>query len=269
MYQTIVQAVLAHAKETPDKLAIGFKKIRITYGELGIQVRAFAQKLQQEFGIEKGDFIMISAVSKPEYIVGYLAVQYLGGVSIPIDKSAKLENILDVYEYAQPKILLADGKVLHEKIRVASLKGVYADCLEIPEEELTVAYQEHSDEELSEILFTTGTTGKPKGTMLSVANIYASTHNTWHGVGMQTDDVVLLPLPLNHSVGMRVTRTIFYIGATLILQNGFTFAQELEKNIEGFHCTGLVSVPASIELVYRQMQDKFAGIMGNLRYMEF
>ena len=46
---------------------------------------------------------MISAVSKPEYIVGYLAVQYLGGVSIPIDKSAKLENILDVYEYAQPK----------------------------------------------------------------------------------------------------------------------------------------------------------------------
>ena len=269
MYQTIVQAVLAHAKETPDKLAIGFKKIHVTYGELGIQVRAFAQKLQQEFGIEKGDFIMISAVSKPEYIVGYLAVQYLGGVSIPIDKSAKLENILDVYEYAQPKILLADGKVLHEKIRVASLKGVYADCLEIPEEELTVAYQEHSDEELSEILFTTGTTGKPKGTMLSVANIYASTHNTWHGVGMQTDDVVLLPLPLNHSVGMRVTRTIFYIGATLILQNGFTFAQELEKNIEGFHCTGLVSVPASIELVYRQMQDKFAGIMGNLRYMEF
>ena len=269
MYQTIVQAVLAHAKETPDKLAIGFKKIRVTYGELGIQVRAFAQKLQQEFGIEKGDFIMISAVSKPEYIVGYLAVQYLGGVSIPIDKSAKLENILDVYEYAQPKILLADGKVLHEKIRVASLKGVYADCLEIPEEELTVAYQERSDEELSEILFTTGTTGKPKGTMLSVANIYASTHNTWHGVGMQADDVVLLPLPLNHSVGMRVTRTIFYIGATLILQNGFTFAQELEKNIEGFHCTGLVSVPASIELVYRQMQDKFAGIMGNLRYMEF
>ena len=96
MYQTIVQAVLAHAKETPDKLAIGFKKIRVTYRELGIQVRAFAQKLQQEFGIEKGDFIMISAVSKPEYIVGYLAVQYLGGVSIPIDKSAKLENILDV-----------------------------------------------------------------------------------------------------------------------------------------------------------------------------
>lgn len=269
MYQTIVQAVLAHAKETPDKLAIGFKKIRVTYGELGVQVQAFAQKLQQEFGIEKGDFIMISAVSKPEYIVGYLAVQYLGGVSIPIDKSAKLENILDVYEYAQPKILLADGKVLHEKIRVASLKGVYADCLEIPEEDLTVAYQEHEDEDLAEILFTTGTTGKPKGTMLSVANIYASTHNTWHGVGMQPDDVVLLPLPLNHSVGMRVTRTIFYIGATLILQNGFTFAQELEKNIEGFHCTGLVSVPASIELVYRQMQDKFAEIMGNLRYMEF
>lgn len=69
----------AHAKETPDKLAIGFKKIRVTYRELGIQVRAFAQKLQQEFGIEKGDFIMISAVSKPEYIVGISGSAYLGG----------------------------------------------------------------------------------------------------------------------------------------------------------------------------------------------
>ena len=269
MYQTVVQAVMAHAEAMPEKLAVAFKKNRVTYGELGVQIRAFAQELQETYGVQKGDFVMLSAVSKPEYIVAYLAVQYLGGVSIPIDKSAKLENILDVYEYAQPKLLLADGKVLQEEIRAVSLKNTYAKCQEITEEELKVTYQERDDKDLAEILFTTGTTGKPKGTMLSVENIYASTHNTWKGVGMQEDDVILLPLPLNHSVGMRVTRTIFYIGATLILQNGFTFAQELEKNIEGFHCTGLVSVPASIELVYRQMQDKFAEIMGNLRYMEF
>lgn len=42
MYQTVVQAVLAHAKETPEKLAIGFKKICVTYGELGVQIQAFA-----------------------------------------------------------------------------------------------------------------------------------------------------------------------------------------------------------------------------------
>lgn len=54
----------------------------------------------------------------------------------------------------------------------------------------------------------------------------------------------------------------------LILQNGFTFARELENNIENFHCTGLVSVPASLEMVYRQMQEKFPEIMGKLRYIE-
>lgn len=268
MYQTIVQAVLAHAKETPEKLAIGFKKIQITYSELERQMRAFAQTLQEKMGIQKGDFVMISGVSKPEYLVAYLAVQYLGGVTVPIDKNGKLESILDVYEYAQPKIVLADGKILQEDIRVASLKGVYAESLNISEEKITIDYQERADEELAEILFTTGTTGKPKGTMLSIGNIYASMHNTWHGVGMQEDDVVLLPLPVNHSLGMRVTRTILYIGGSIVLQNGFTFAQDLEKNIKGFHCTGLVSVPASMDLVYRQMQDKFAEIMGNLRYME-
>ncbi len=85
---------------------------------------------------------------------------------------------------------------------------------------------------------------------------------------MRPDDIVLLPLPLNHSVGMRVLRTTLYIGATLVLQNGFTFAKELENNIAAYHCTGLVSVPASLEVVYRQMQDRFADIIGQLRYLE-
>ncbi len=267
MYRTIVEAILAHAEEQPEKLAVAFKKQQLNYGELSRRVRGLAYLLSDRYQIGKGAFVAIVAVSKPEYVVGWLAIQYLGAVSIPLDKAAKTDAVLEIYDYTKPKLLLIDGRIFGKEISAVSLKELYAqsETASVPPD---FAYQVPEDDCLSEILFTTGTTGKPKGGMLSIGNIYASTHNTWNGVGMQKDDVVLLPLPLNHSVGMRVLRTSLYIGATVILQNGFTFAKELENNIQTYQCTGLVSVPASLEVVCRQMQEKFPQIIGTLRYME-
>lgn len=265
---------MRHGEEMPDKLAVGSKKSRIAYGSLCRQVKSFARKLKDAYQIEAGDRVMLSAVSKPDYVVALLAIQYLGAVSVPLDKAAKAANILEEYAYFEPKLLLTDSRLNgagEADIRKASLKEIYADAARAAEdgEEADLPYQLPEREEVAEILFTTGTTGKPKGVMLTYGNIYASTHNTWNGVGMLPSDRVLIPLPLNHSVGMRVLRTSLYIGASVILQNGFTFAKELETNITEYECTGLVSVPASIEVVYRQMQDQFAGIMSRLRYMEF
>ncbi len=236
MYRTVVEAVLAHGENQPEKLAVAFKKQQVNYGDLCRLMRGMAEILADRYQIHRGDFVAICAVPKPEYVAGWLAIQYLGAVSIPLDKSARADAVVEICGYAKPKLLLIDGKVLPDEIPAVSLKGLYADSLE--EMEMTdsdspasVPYTAPADDALAEILFTTGTTGKPKGGMLSIGNIYASTHNTWHGVGMCEDEIVLLPLPLNHSVGMRVMRTTLYIGATLILQNGFTFAKELENNI--------------------------------------
>ncbi len=276
MYQTVVEAVLAHGEQIPEKLAVAFKKQQVNYKELCQRMLGMAGILADRYQIGQGDFVALSAVSKPEYVTGWLAIQYLGAVSIPLDKSARADAVVEICSYAKPKLLLIDGRVLSDEIPAISLKGLYEESLEkegmtdpcAAETSASVSYTAPADESLAEILFTTGTTGKPKGGMLSIGNIHAITNNTWHGVDMRENEIVLLPLPLNHSVGMRVMRTTLYIGATLILQNGFTFAKELEHNIETYHCTGLVSVPASLEVVYRQMQDKFPDIIGSLRYLE-
>ena len=289
MYQTIIQAVLAHGEETPERFAVGFGKTRITYAQLCSQVKGMAARLAGDYGIEKGDFVMVQGVSRPDYIVTWLAIQYLGAVSVPTDKTSKEENVLDVYRYTQPKVLLMDPQLEAEGVKCASLEKLYgsvaASCAQCADEtkaagcaactdelsavmEGELACAQPEDAAVAEILFTTGTTGKPKGTMLTVGNLYASTHNTWKGTGMQPDDRVLLPLPLCHSVGMRVLRTAMYIGAAVVLQNGFTFAKEIDSNISEFQCTALVSVPASMELMYRQMRRHFPRIMGQLRYIE-
>lgn len=287
MYQTIVEAVLAHAEQTPDKMAVGFGETHMTYAQLGRSVKRTAARLAGEYGVQKGDFVMLQGVSRPDYIVAWLAIQYLGAVSIPTDKAAKEENILDVYRYAQPRLMLTDTMPEAKDVRCAGLRELCAEdsteqkcgntaadsgAQEAAEASGThfpeIPYKVPERDAVSEILFTTGTTGKPKGTMLTIGNIYASMHNTQRGTGMQENDCMLIPLPLNHSIGMRVLRTALYIGASVVLQEGFAFAKAIADNIAQFHCTAMVSVPASMELIYRQMRRRFPEIMGQLRYME-
>lgn len=64
------------------------------------------------------------------------------------------------------------------------------------------------------MLFTSGTTGMPKGVVLSYRAISASMENTSEGNGLKETDVMLLPLPLGHSFGMRVLRACIHMGAT-------------------------------------------------------
>lgn len=272
MNQTIVEAVLAHGAEIPDKLCVAFKNVKLSYREVCRRMKRAAAILQKEFDVHAGDRVMLSAMSKPDYVVLLLGIQYLGAISIPIDKAAKLENIKELLDFIQPKLLISDAALPDASTVKISLRELFersGESLEETDNEENFQYVRSESDQIAEMLFTTGTTGMPKGGMLSYGNVLASACNTWHGVGMVPEDIVLIPLPLNHSVGMRVLRAALYIGASVVLQNGFTFAQALEDNIKNFGCTALVSVPASIELVYRQMQEKFADILGGLRYIEF
>lgn len=263
--ETLVGKVLAYGDSQAEKIAVCFKNSTVSYRELKKRIMGMAVLLHN-MGVEKGNRVMINAVSKPEYIVGLLAVQYLGAVAVAIDKYAKPENIRDIWEMTQADFFLADGKKLVEEIKTVSLKRLYEDSVR---EQEYISHEEPEESDLCELIFTTGTTGKPKGAMLSYRCIYANMLNTCRGIGMREDDIVLNPLPLNHSFGMRVLRSTLYLGATIVLQNGFTFAKEIEINITQHHCTAMVCVPASMEVIYRQMQERFAEIIGRFRYIEF
>ena len=263
--ETLVGKILAYGDSKAEKNAVCFKNVTVTYGELKKRVMGMAALLRG-MGVGKGDRVMLNAVSKPEYIAGLLAIQYIGAVTVAIDKFAKPDNIRDIWEMTKADFFLADGKRLPEEVKTVSLKQLYEEAAG---EQKHMPYEEPDEGDLCELLFTTGTTGKPKGAMLSYRCVHANILNTCRGISMREDDIVLNPLPLNHSFGMRVLRSTLFLGATVVLQNGFTFAKEIEINIEEHHCTAMVCVPASIEIIYRQMQEQFAPIIGKLRYIEF
>ena len=266
---TFVSAVLRNGELFPTKPALIFKKETVSYGELGMRVKNFASILAQK-EIHSQDRVMISALSKPEYITALLAVQFLSATAVPIDKTAKPENVNAIFKSSQAALYLTDRTAnLDGALPLLSLKDTYARSGNENFSESTLSCRESDGEAIAEILFTSGTTGVPKGVMLSNRAISSIIMHTWSGIGMREDDIILNALPLNHSFGMRVLRSALNGGATVVLQNGFSFAKEIETNINEHHCTGMICVPASMEVIYRQMREKLPEILGKLRYIEF
>lgn len=88
------------------------------------------------------------------------------------------------------------------------------------------------------------------------------------GVSLNEVDL-LLPLPLNHSFALRALRTVLYSGATLVLQNGFTFAKEVENNILAYNCNGMACcVPTSYEVMKSQMKDMLVPVLSKPSFIE-
>lgn len=267
-FDTLVNRITVLSQTQPDKLAVAFKKEQLTYGELYKKVLGIAAQLKQE-GIVTGDAVCYSAVSKPETVAAYLAIHYCGAVSVFLDKNGTPENTAAIYEESDAKILLTDKamKEYAQGCNIRSLREMYEKAEQQDVSSLTAYAPTPSD--LADILFTTGTTGKPKGVMLSYKSVYHIFMNTIEGTGVRPDDCLLLPLPLNHSLALRGLRAVLYQGGTVILQNGFTFAKEVQNNIQEFGCNSMVAVPTSYEVMRAQMKERFSEVLGAMRHMEF
>ncbi len=265
MDQTLVEAVIDHARHIPNKYAVILKKNKVTYFELEKLMKNAASILNEEYGIGEGDKVMITGLSKPEYIIVFLGIQYLHAVTLPIDKIWHEETILKLYDFVTPKIIITDTAIKRKNVKAVSLKELYKEIVEIDDREPEYTLPDLGN--VAEMLFTTGTTGSPKGAMLTYGNVLSITNNNINAVGIKADDVILNALPLCHSLGLREARAALYSGATLVLQNGFSFPRELRNNIEEFGCTGFVCVPATMEQLTRIVSG-FEELFGHFRFME-
>lgn len=263
--RTLIDALYRHAEQQPDKIAVFFRDQSLTYAQLRDSAAQLGGYLQS-LGVTVGDRVMLTGASRPAYLIGLLAVQLIGGVTVPVDRNPKPATLTYIHQLTEAKYYLSTSQKVPAEIPTL----LYTDALSAAAAHNVTAQPIAADpDRLAELLFTTGTTGRPKGATHTLRCIAANMHNTLTGIGMREDDVLLLPLPLNHSFGMRVLRACLLAGGTLVLQNGFAFARETELNIETFHCTALACVPSSMNMMLRQMEDRAGRIFGSLRYIEF
>jgi long-chain acyl-CoA synthetase len=121
---------------------------------------------------------------------------------------------------------------------------------------------------IADLLYTTGTTGRKKGVVLTQDNILAAARNISAFVGNGPEDVEVVPLPLSHSFGLGRLRSLAVTGNTLLLEPGVGSGAPLVKRILDSCATGLALVPAGFDILRRVTGDMLGQAREHLRYIE-
>jgi len=240
----------AAAASRPGRVAITHGGESMTVGELEAR-SARAAALLAARGVERGDRVAIQLPNVPAFADFYFAVLRLGAVVVPVNPLLRAAESAYTLEDAEARVLIAwheaeppepDVAARVESIRIEEPFG--GEVLAGFEGDDTVV--EVDPAETAVILYTSGTTGRPKGAELTHRNLGLNTRAVIGELGITADDVLLGTLPLFHSFGQTCTlNSSIAVGARLALLTRFDAAAAVEL-VEREGVTILMGVPTML-----------------------
>lgn len=251
MFGSIVEAVLYHAEKTPDKLALADDTSEVTYSEYAVMIKKYASVLQ-DIGIKKSDTVVLEAEQSIAYLALELAIQLTGAVFIPLEHNCSASKILEISDYMNASAIITN-QVLETQKSVYGYAALY-ELMQNAKDSATPALPNEND--ISEILFSTGTTGKEKGITLCHKNDLCLAENVIYGVGMLKDNVELIPSPMNHSHGLRRYYANMYNGSTVILLGSAMNVRRMFFCLENYRVTAMDLVPTAMTVILRLTKGK-------------
>ena len=255
--------ILRQAMKTPDKIALVEGVKRVSYTQLVSNIEAAACFLSAS-GLRRGDHILLSANKETEFVYLYFAAHLMGVVNVVVDSASPRERLDYITGIVNPEILFGSISSTDNRYRCVAFKDVDLDNAQGGQLDLP----ELSPDDIADVMFTTGTTGKPKGVCLTHANIAGSASNTNAFIGTGPDDVEALALPLSHSFGLGRLRCVLMAGGTLVLVNNFANLKSFFSILETERVTGFGMVPAVWQYIKRLSGNRIARFADQIRYIE-
>ena len=252
----IASVLISTTKKFHSKPAVIFRDQPISFLALSDNVFKLANGLLT-LGIKKSDKAAIYLPNNPEYIYSYLALFSLGATVVPLDYMLTEDELVSCLSHCQAKLLIAKEKealsLENLKKRVPSLENIivlgesksnfksFQDVLNSARP-LPVEI-EIDDHDPALIMYTSGTTGSPKGILLNYRHLDGSPKAMEYFVDLTDKDVKISALPLSHSAGLIYIQNCICYGITLVLMERF---QPLEflKNIQKYRVTCFHLVPS-------------------------
>lgn len=275
-YNSILEAIKDFAQSTPDKLCIGDKKNKATYSQLWKMI-TFGANYLKENGVKKGDIVVLKGMQKMDYLFAMFSIQRLGAVACPLEKAVKEDRILEIMDFVETRFFLDNKKLKNESVVNISLKEMFklaledvADSGEI-EAVSDIKMEENplpKADELSEVLFTTGTTGKSKGIEIVYRNNIAIAQNVSTAIGITSEDVELVTAPMNHSMALRRCYSVLYKGGSAIITDGVKFIEDFFKLMDMYKVTGITFAPAILEQLLKFATERFGTYKEQLNYIQ-
>ncbi len=280
--------VAFHAERAPDAPALDTPQHRLTYGGLAARVRDLAGHLADR-GVTAGDRVLVALPTSPAAAVAALAAQALGACAVEIDRGMGRAGFATVLRQAQPRFAFlssqdaahwaaaSDGAEFSWAWIFGAARGVVpargttpfpADGALPPDARglAPPARPAIAADAPALVLFTSGSTGMPRGVVQSFANLAANSRSIVQYLGLGPSDRAMLILPFHYCYGRSVLQTHLYAGGSCFLDPRFMYPRVVMEAIGTEGCTGFAGVPLTFEILRREV-DLGPIAMSRLRYV--
>src|SRR4051812_10112966 len=263
-----VESFLAEsARRFPGKTALVAGAQRFTFSELAERSAALAAELAR-LGVGRGERVVVFLQNSPEAVISVFGTLMAGGVFSVVNPSTKADKLAYILKHCTAKALITEPRLAQIASQAKAEAPALAAMLTTP---FMFADGEAPrfagiDLDLAMIVYTSGSTGFPKGVTMTHANIVAAAASITTYLESTSDDIVLSVLPLAFDYGLYQALMCAKVGATLILEKSFAFPQVILQKLKTERVTGFPLVPTMAALLL-QMKDLVPGRFPDLRYI--
>jgi len=236
------------ARITPDRVALISVETgeRLTYAQLNDRAISAAAMLLDS-GLQPGDRAGLLAQNSIDFIALFFGALKAGVIVVPLSTRATAHELSIIAADCGMKILFHDGSA-------PDVSGVTLMKIDIVQTSRALPAIVHDPESTACLLYTSGTTGKPKGVMIPHRQLLWNGYSTITNWGLREDDIAPIFTPLYHAGGVAVFLIpLFLIGGTIVLHRGFD-AAEVWETIERERCTVVMGVPTIWKMLYDDPQ---------------
>jgi acyl-CoA ligase (AMP-forming) (exosortase A-associated) len=262
MSDLIHELITSSAHARPDATALLFKDQTLSYAQLKGEVDSVAGGLLA-LGITAGERVGVYLPKQPETVFGLFGAAAAGACFVPVNPLLKPRQVAYILAHCNVRVLITSGQ------RLKLLEEVLADCPDLhtvvvvedqpPELESRphhailnfasftgagggVSPHRRIDTDMTAILYTSGSTGNPKGVVLSHRNMVAGARSVASYLDNTAQDRVLAVLPLSFDAGLSQLTTAFSVGASAVLMD-YLLPRDVIRAVARYQVTGLGAVP--------------------------
>lgn len=245
-------------KSRPDDVAISFHSDKITYSEMEMQVQCYSGYLKS-LGVCKGSKVALLCLNSPEFIFSYWGIIRAEGVVVPINLMLTPEEIAFVLQNSGSETIIMHP-IFAQKFSAQVLAAMGVKNVIVLDEQTKqkiadsepIMGSDGGDNDLAAILYTSGTTGKPKGAMLSHSNLISDIKSLYKSTLITRYDNFLCVLPMFHSFAWTVCVLLpLYCGATSVVLETFQPNETIEAIVEE-NITFILAVPPMFGIMLRK-----------------
>ncbi len=236
--RSIVRSIHEHSLRNPDKIAIIAPDGSASYAELWRVITGVSHCLKAR-GIRVGDRVMLEADHSVEYLACCYGVHLSGAVLVPVENGVPENRVKEIADEIGPSLIITGKHPLE------ALGTTYAELSEQSYDD----YVFPEESWLQEILFTTGTTGKSKGVMVTHYAQMNMCESQNAVLNYSEDNTWMIPTPMNHAAGLRKTHMSMVRGSRVLLLDGFKNLKLFFSSMREHHVTSLYLPPSAVHYI--------------------